>query len=297
MGYLYLTLALFAGVAKGFCGKTVSRDMDNFKECIFINMIRMFFCALVGFIPAIIEVGFHGLPISLASMPIYLLASISMSTFCIAWMFAYRNEAYMFLSIFTMLGTVITCILDAVIYHTVISFSQWIGIAVILVAVYIMSVYNKGIKGHLSPKGLFILIIGTLGSALADFSQKMYVKQIGQSAKTFNLYMYLFAFLIILLLFILLHYKKGEPKISAKLYDPKHIGIYLAISVFLYINSVTKTMAASFLSSAQIYPVLQGANLILSALMAHFMFREKMNLKGLLGIVTAFIGLMILHIV
>lgn len=297
MGYLYLTLALFAGIAKGFYGKTVSRDVETFKECAFINMIRMLLCALVGFIPAIIKIEFNDLIITAEALPIYLLASASMSTFCIAWMYAYRNEAYMFLSIFTMLGTVITCILDAVIYHTVIGFFRWIGIAVILFAVYIMSIYNKGVKGHLSPKGLFILIIGTIGSALADFSQKIYVKQIGQSAEIFNFYMYLFGFLIILLILLSSHLSRKTPEISTKLYGFRHMGIYLAISVFLYINSVTKTMAASFLSAAQIYPVLQGANLILSALMAHFIFREKMNLKGVFGIVTAFIGLMILHIV
>lgn len=297
MGYLYLSLALFAGITKGFFGKTVSRDIENFKECTFVNMIRMLLCALVGFILAVFKVGFNGFSITLDTIPIYLLASVSMSTFCIAWMYAYRNEAYMFLSIFTMLGTVITCVLDAVIYHAQIGFLRWLGIAVILFAVYIMSVYNKGIKGHLTPKALFILIIGTMGSALADFSQKIYVIQIGKSAEIFNFYMFLFGFLIILLIFLLSRLNKNTPRVSAKLYSPRHMGIYLGISVFLYINSVTKTMAAAFLCAAQIYPVLQGANLILSALMAHFMFREKMNLKGIVGIITAFVGLMILHVV
>ena len=114
MGYMYLALALFAGLAKGFYGKTISNDVETFKECLFVNMIRLLLCALVGLLPVFIKNGFEGLVLTADALPVYLLAGASMATFCVAWMFAYRNEAYMFLSIFTMTGTIITCILDAV---------------------------------------------------------------------------------------------------------------------------------------------------------------------------------------
>lgn len=295
MGYLYLTAALFAGIAKGFCGKTVSRDMQNFKECTFINMMRMFFCALVGFVVTAIYSGLSGFDLSAAAVRIYIPASISMTVFCVSWMYAYRNEAYMFLSIFTMLGTIITCLLDAVFYHAPISASRWIGMGILLLAVYIMSIYNKGIKGKLTGKGLFILLLGSTGSALADFSQKIYVREIGKDAGVFNFYMYAFSFLLLLPVYLFCVFRKNTPHLQPKLYHGRHMGIYFAMAFFLYLNSTTKTMAASFLSAAQIYPVLQGANLILSALMAHFLFKEKMNLKGLCGILTAFAGLLILQ--
>ncbi len=295
MGYLYLTAALFAGIAKGFCGKTVSRDMQNFKECTFINLMRMFFCALVGFILAAVKLDVSSFTMSVKAFEIYLLASVSMSVFCITWMYAYRNEAYMFLSIFTMLGTIVTCLLDRVFYHAPIRGLQWLGMAVLLCAVYIMSVYNKGVKGKLTAKGLFILILGSIGSSVADFSQKIYIREIGTEAGIFNFYMYAFSFLLLVPVFLLCTLNKNTPKTGQKLYDKRHMGIYFAMAFFLYLNSTTKTMAASFLSSAQIYPVLQGANLILSALMAHFLFKEKMNMKSLFGILTAFAGLLIIH--
>ena len=295
MGYLYLTAALLAGVAKGFCGKTVSRDMQNFKECTFINLMRMLFCALFGFLLAAVKCGFSAFAVTEEAFWIYLLASVSMSTFCVAWMYAYRNEAYMFLSVFTMLGTIVTCILDKVIYHAAIGAFQWIGMAVLLLAVVIMSVYNKGIKGRLTLKGLAILIVGSTGSAVADFSQKVYMREIGTNAEHFNFYMYAFGFALLLLVYLLCKGKKTAPKTAPLLYDKRHIWLYVSMSFFLYLNSVTKTIAAGFLSAAQIYPVLQGANLILSALMAHILFKEKMNWKGIVGILTAFAGLMIMH--
>lgn len=295
MGFLYLFLALFAGIAKGYCGKTVSRDMSSFKECIFINLMRMLFCALVGFILMIINANpFAEAVITKEAYLIYFMASISMSVFCVAWMYAYQNEAYIFLNVFTMLGTIVTCILDFAFYNADICINQWIGMILLLFAVYIMSIYNKGIKGKLTTKGIIILITGSLGAALADFSQKVYVRQIGENAQIFNFYMYTFGFIILSVIFVALK-GKNFSKIPKLLFSKKNLIIYFAMAFFLYMNSLTKTMAASFLSSAQIYPVLQGANLILSALMAHFIFKEKMNLKGVFGITIAFVALLIMN--
>ena len=295
MAYFYLLIALFSGVAKGYCGKTVSRDMSNFKECIFINLMRMLFSALVGLLLAVFKTDISGFMMTQESFFVYLLAAISMSVFCVAWMYAYQNEAYMFLSIFTMLGTVITCLLDIIFYNADIGLKQWCGMAILLLAVYIMSIYNKDIKGKPTVKGLTILIIGSIGSSLADFSQKVYTREIGQRAEIFNFYMYAFSFVLLAIVYVGLKSKKSL-NIMHSIYDKKHLLIYFAMAFFLYTNSVTKTMAATFLSSAQIYPVLQGANLILSAIMTHVLFKEKINVKGLAGIVIAFIGLMLIYI-
>lgn len=295
MGYLFLLLALAAGLTKGFCGKSVSRDMETFKECAFINLLRLFFCAAVGAVLLTVRGGAAAFALTVEAVPIYLLAAFSMSVFCVCWMYAYRMQAYIFLNVFTMLGSIVTCIMDAVIYGTHIRLTQWCGIVILLAAVYIMSLYNKDIKGKLTLKGVLILVIGCLGSAFADFSQKMYVKNIGKSADTFNFYMYAFGTAMLLVLYLISHIGK-PPKLSAKLYDKKHIGIYFAIAFFLYLNSMTKTMAAQTLTSAQLYPVLQGANLIMSALMAHILFKEKITKKSIVGMATAFAGIILLNL-
>ncbi|MBQ7037415.1 MAG: EamA family transporter [Clostridia bacterium] len=293
MGYVFLAIALFAGITKGYCGKTISRSMETFRECIFINLMRMLFCTVVGFLLALVRCGFSDFAVSFSEVKIYIFAGACMMTFCAAWMYAYRNEAYMFLSIFTMLGTIVTCLLDYLIYKAPIHVSQWIGMALLLLSVFIMANYNKVIKGKLTGRGLLLLIIGSTGAALADFSQKIFVREIGKKAEIFNFYMYAVGFL--LLAVILTLQKTGnEKKIKHIFFEKKSVWIYFCMAFFLYLNSVTKTMAAGFLPSAQIYPVLQGANLILSALMANFIFKEKMNRKGVLGMTIAFLGLLLM---
>ena len=296
MGYLYLCAALAAGLSKGFLGKSISRDVKNFRECVFVNLLRMLFCAVVGFALAVFKAGTSGLALTADAFFVCLFAAVSMSVFCVCWMFAYRTEAYVFLNVFTMLGTVVTCILDFVVYKTEIGITEWIGIAVLLAAVYIMSVYNKGIKGKFTKKALLILVIGSLGSALSDFSQKMYMKNFGNTPEIFNFYMYALGGVLLAAVYLYCFLNRSAPGIRRELYDKRHVLICFGMAFFLYLNSVTKTMAAGLIPSAQLYPVLQGANLILSALMAHIMFKEKIKLKCICGMVTAFCGLMILNL-
>ena len=295
MGYLYLAAALFAGLTKGYLGKTVSRDMTNFRECAFMNLWRMLFCALTGLALIAVRGGIGTLTPDPDGIAVYVIAGIGMSAFCVCWMYAYRTEAYIFLSVFTMIGTVVTCILDAVIYKTKLGVSEVIGILLLMAAVYTMSVYNKEIKGRLTFKGMAILVIGCLGSAVSDFCQKAYVRRIGGSSEVFNFYMYAFGAVLVGLLFVLSFAGRQIPKLPKKLYDGKHLVIYLGIAFFLYLNSLSKTSAAALLPAAQIYPVLQGANLIASALMAHFLFGERINVKSVCAMTVAFGGLMVLN--
>lgn len=61
-------------------------------------------------------------------------------------------------------------------------------------------------------------------------------------------------------------------------------------------TSYFKTLAAGFLLSAQLYPLNQGATLILSTAMAAVFFGEKPNAKCIAGILCAFVGLIVMNV-
>ena len=50
MGYLFLGLALFAGVTKGYCGKRTSGYTKDFGDAILANCIRMLLCIVIGLV-------------------------------------------------------------------------------------------------------------------------------------------------------------------------------------------------------------------------------------------------------
>ena len=114
MGYLYLTLALIGGLVKGFVGKRVSNDVHSLKDCIYVNFLRLFFCAIISFVILITQQSFSFPPI--AEIPFYLFSAVCMSAFCIVFMLGYKTAAYIYLSLFGMLGAVITGLLGHFIY-------------------------------------------------------------------------------------------------------------------------------------------------------------------------------------
>ena len=68
------------------------------------------------------------------------------------------------------------------------------------------------------------------------------------------------------------------------------------MSVCLFLNSYFKTMAAGILPSAILYPLSQGASLILSSFMSMLFFKEKLTAKCITGIALSFAGLLIINL-
>ncbi len=290
-GYIFLAFALLGGLFKGFCGKLISNGAETFKQVLSVNIVRMFFCAFIGFCVVTIS-GISSLSVDGPTVAVCLFSAVCMTVFCVCWMFAYRFEAYMYLNIFTMLGAVATCFFGLVVFNEPINASQWVGMAILLVAVYIMTIYNKKLKGKMTFFEVILLIVGALGSSLADFSQKIYTKTIGTDASVFNFYTYLFSLAILLVATLFVKSPEKEKKDA----DKRYLILCFVMSVCLYINSLSKTFAASYLTTAQMYPVLQGANLIFSALMAHIFFKEKVTPRCIVGMTCAFAGLIVMNV-
>jgi drug/metabolite transporter (DMT)-like permease len=295
MGYLYLTIALVAGLVKGFSGKKVSRDVVSLNDGFTVNTMRTVFCAVIGFIVAVIEVGFLGLSLTLPSLLVCLASSIFMAMFCISWLYAYKSEAYVFLSVFTMLGSVATALLGWAVYGDIIRVAQIIGFVLLFVAVYIISLYNKNIKGKMSRRAILTLLIGGVGVALSDFMQKVFVKEGLGKPCVFTFYTY--ALMIIPQILALLIFKKSKTaKRNPVLCDRKHLLIFFIMSAALYVNVIMKTFAVEKIPSTQMYPTLQGANLIASAVCASILFKEKLTIKSIVGILIALASVIIMNL-
>lgn len=55
MEYIFLLTSLFAGTAKGFCGKRVSTYVVTLKQGMLVNAVRMSFCMVIGILMVLVE--------------------------------------------------------------------------------------------------------------------------------------------------------------------------------------------------------------------------------------------------
>ena len=191
MGYLFLLLALTGGLVKGFASKGISRDVTGLCDGFAVNTVRSLLCSLLGLGVALISLsasgaGLSAFSLSPAAFLVCLASSFGMALFSIAWLYAYKSEAYVFLSVFTMLGAVITGVLGRIVYGDPLSAPRILGFLLLFVAVYVLSIHNRRFSGRVTPLGALTLALGTLGVAGADFMQKVFAKEGYGDASVFS---------------------------------------------------------------------------------------------------------------
>ena len=294
MGYLFLSFALAAGLAKGYCGKKTSGFMNSFSDASFASFIRMLFCAAFGLLIVLFSGDLSEIIPSVNMLLISLLSGVASAFFVLTWLISVRQSAYMFVDIFLMFGVVLTLVLSNIFFSEAIKLTQWLGVALLFVSILLMCSYNNSIKSKLKFSSLLLMTLCGASFGVADFSQKLFVKALpNSSAAVFNFYTYVFSGLT--LLFVYAVSKKNKKDEKAKF--PKEIvGYILVMAVCLFLNSFFKTLAANHLDAVLLYPLNQGSALILNSVMCAVAFKERLNFKGILGITIAFVSLVVINL-
>lgn len=298
MGYLFLTLSLIAGGIKGYCGKRMSGAVASSSDSMIINCFRMCLCAVIGFVLILFQSN-HLPSFDAITLLISILSGLSTAVFVVSWLMSVRTSAYMMVEVFLLIGATVPISLCYFIFDEQITPKQIVAILMLLVAVFIMCTYNASLKGNMWLSELILPVICGASYGLSDFSQKLYVKaQHSGSVLEFNLYTYLVSAAILVLAFLL--FRRLDKQKTGEMREPlsviKPVWIYILImAVCLFANSFFKTEAARFLDSVQLYPLSQGASVIMSLILSSVFFKERINKRCVFGISLAFISLLILN--
>ena len=301
MGYLFLSLAVLAGATKGFCGKKISGVAKTLADASLVNFMRMFFCIIIGAAMMLLAgdvpfSSFNGTAIAISA-----LSGITTAIFVISWLLSVRSGAYVMLDVFLMLGVGVTVSACRIFLGEEIRLNQIIGFVILVVAAYIMCSYDISLNGKMSLGKIALLVLCGVANGLTDFSQKLFVYKVDNvGAAEFNFFTYIFASITLLAAFVVLKirsHKNGENQDGEEKMQLGRVLIVVGImAVCLFLNSYFKTLAAQRLDSALLYPLNQGAALILSLLMAAVFFKEKITARCIVGVCMAFGALLIINL-
>ncbi len=295
MGYLWLALALFAGVTKGYCGKRTSGYVNQFRDAVLANTIRMGFCVLFGFLLTVAQNGSASLRVDGTTLLISAISGVCSAAFVVSWLICVKKSAYMMMDVFLMMGAVIPLLGSSIQFGESIKLTQWLGLGILLAAVLLMCSYNNSIKERITPAALALLLLCGASSGLADFAQKLFVEYSPWvSAAVFNFYTYLWAGIVLVGYYLITGINGSAPTDITGL---KKMMVFIPImALCLFANSFFKTLAAEYLPAAQMYPLSQGAALILSSIMSAVLFKEKLTAKCIAGLILAFAALLIINL-
>ena len=299
MGYLFLSLALIFGLIKVYCGKKTSYVANCSLNAIIINTVRMLICFLIGIV-IVLSTGVKSFCFEeQGAMLTSFMSGVFIACFTVSWLMSVNNSAYMMVEVFVMGGVFVPLILCWIFNGEPISVPQAIAGLMLVFAVYCMCSDGKKTKGKMTSRNLILLIICAISSGLSDFSQKVYVNSFASSSiALFNMYTYLFAAIILAVCYFVFKSKeKDEDKQKTLSTVVRPIFPHILIMAFcLFLNAYFKTLSSKYLDAILLYPVSQGLAVVFSLIMSVTLFNEKINFKGILGIIIALVSVILINI-
>ena len=294
MGFLYVALALLFGITKGYCGKKTSGQIGGIPSAVGFNLVRMLLCIPIGVAFVLIRTqSLASLAADGTTILISVVSGAATSFFVIAWLIAVRTGAYMMVDVFPTIGLVVPIVGCRIFFGEEIRWNHVVGILLLILAAYVLCTYNRDIgKAKLTFGSLLLLIACGFSYGLISFAQKWFRYGSEKDVSVFNLYTYAASALILLIAYVLFRTlkkeKAGEEKTGGK---GKLAVLVVVMSFCIFLHSLFSTLAAGYLSSALLYPLLQGSGLILSMIMSAVFFGERITPRCLLGIGLAFTAL------
>ena len=298
MAYLFLALVLLSGATKGYCGKKTSGYVQTVQDSFRQNLLRMSLCVVISALLLLIRGNISALAVTPAALLPALCGGVCTVGFVVFWQLTVRKNAYMMVDVFLTLGTIVTVLACRLFFDDAIRPIQWLFMAMLVVASFVMSSYNSSLNGKMSPTALLLLIACGLCNGLVDFSQKWFTHSFPTSdAASFSFYTYVFAALTLgVTLLITEHHETAEGSKKSAALPGRVIAYIVVMAICLFANSYFKTLAGALMNPALLYPVCQGGALILSLIMCRIFFKEKITAKCLIGIALAGVAMICLNI-
>lgn len=291
MGYFFIFISLFSGASKGFIGKKISGRVDTAKKSAFVNVLRMLICIVISSFLLLPEIIGGNFAFDWQALVFGVMSGVTLSIFVISWMLAVRHGAYTLVSVAQMFGVVVTILCSLLVFHDPISPLQILAIGILIISVFVMVSYSNGVKGKITPKAIFLLVLCGLSSGLNDFSLKLFVVYSSANVTLLNLLTFIIAFFFLVGVFIV---DGGKEKVDAKdLFNKNWLPILL-MAACLYLNSYFKALSNNYFSAVILYPIYQAGGLILSATMSAVFFKERITPRCIIGLLLAFAAILLL---
>ncbi len=307
----FVVIAVMRVVQK-VCSKKVSMTLDSNIKFFHYGGYYQLVAALLALILLAIT-GFEGfnLPTFLCALACAVLFAVDLFT----GIEAMKGTTLVVCNLFAMGGLFIPCVLGIFMFDEPMGIWQWIGIAVFFISIYFISykkaeknedgTVDKETKKPFSLKTLIMLIISFIANGLVMLVQKIfgdakYVEN-GNVAMFSTLTFGLAAVIWFICMFVcyMMKSKERTPEgVRVHKIEPlsKKLLIYgalLAVAVFA-INQIVTTMGAT-VSSAVLFPITSAITIIITCLVGTFVFKEKLNLFNIIGIVLATAAIIVVN--
>ncbi len=169
------------------------------------------------------------------------------------------------------------------------------GILLAFVALYLSSSGSETTKTE-SKSIFFLPVLVFIGSGLIDVAinaTKAFFIKNEQDSEMFTITSFAFAFIIGLIVLVYNYIGNRASNKNVPFIEVKSLlaGLILGIPNYFSIFFIIKALESNALKSAQLFPVLNISNVILSTVIGFLLFNEKLSVKNKVGLLIAVIAI------
>lgn len=287
-GKIYIGIILLCRVAQHMCNKKASNGVQGTTALLTYATFRNVLSAVLALFAILISG--NGFRCNVLTIIISVLSGICLTASTYLGMLALRNGTVALTSMFGTAGLLIPAVAGIFMFGKPVSIGQWVGIAVFFAAAYLLISSSKKIYAGFSFKTLLLLCAVLLTEGCTMLSQQMFAQYVPNGdVSVFSFFS--FGIPGVVMTFYLLIAHKGGKTEESKL-APKVLGFGVILSVAVFVINQLATLAAAVVSPVVLFTFINGGSTIIGTIVAAVVFREKLTVKSVVGVligVTALI--------
>ncbi len=305
LGYIALILAQAGTSAKQYAMKVCGKRAPGAFNSVCINMLRSAICLIVSLVIWLIS----GMgTTNFTGHIIIIFSGIGTAIGLFVWILASRLVSLTLIDSLSMIGSmVLPMVLAPYIYKgESVSPMQWVGCALVFVAVFLFMKKDTSKKEEASPIVIFlILFFNVLGTSVTTILKKYYTfyftsNELGTIEYfTFISFVTVLVFFAIFFAICVLKEKRSSEKTGEVFtisFPFKAVRVFVLIAAAaLYVNELFTVYAQGNLESAVYLPLAKGLT-VAGTFLLDLAFGDKLTLKKVLGLIAIIAAIILVNL-
>lgn len=273
-------------VINAFCDKIVSAKNSNKYNTIY-NCIKFLICSV-----CVIPMFFIGAPFrfSVASFTCGFACAIMYALSKTVMLRGYETTSVAFMTLCHSSGMIIPCILGQFFWSEKLTFLSVSGIVITIIAILFLKDHKNTQKPFRKLGILFGAIIFLTSAGVMITQKLMGIYFAKENIGLYNFYSFFVAALLIGF-FIKPNIIKDSSKKDKKVIIVCAFGSAISLSVISFVM----TTLASSVPAVILFPLFNGLGIILVCIGSVFVFKEKLNVKKIIGLILGVCGLFLIN--
>lgn len=285
-GTIMIGIILIMRVVQSVCSKQASNDLPLSWTGRFSYFGFSHLCSALCALPVFLVDGAH---VTASAVILGIGSGICIVIASVCSQLALQSGTMALSSMFSAAGLLIPCVTGIFWFDQPMSLWQWLAVIVLLGATYLLVISSRTVYARFSLKTIWLLLGSFLANGATMLLQTVYsLHSGGENVAGFSFFT--FAVPAVLLIGMAHCTGTGEQRqLPKRLYG---LGICLAVALFV-INQLA-TQAAAVVPGAVLFTLISGSTTVISALVGAFLYREKLGISGIIGLVIGVAALVII---